>query len=93
MKNLLNYISNFCLTYTNYISIFINMIIHPLKKYSLEVKISIRKIAKDIDISSAQLYYITNYKGIPSPKLAKKIEEYTKGEVRAIDLLFPFNKE
>ena len=65
------------------------MNIHLIKIYSLQNKIPIRKIAKDLGVSNTHIYNITAKKGNPSPKLAKKIEEYTHGEIKAIDLLWP----
>ena len=69
------------------------MNIHILKIYSLEKKIPMRKIAKDLGVSVTHIQNIITKKGNPSPKLAKKIEEYTRGEVKAIDLLYPKNKD
>jgi len=65
------------------------MNIHLIKIYSLSKKIPIRKMAKDLGVSTTHIQNIIAKKGNPSPKLAKKIEEYTNGEVKAIDLLYP----
>ena len=64
---------------------------HILKIYSFERDIQINKLAKQLDISRSHLYNIIKHRVGVSPKLAKKIEEYTHGEVKAIDLLYPKN--
>jgi plasmid maintenance system antidote protein VapI len=65
--------------------------IHILRIYCLEKKMTIKKLAKDINISETQIHNIIKYKNIPSPKLALRIEEYTNHEIKAIDLLYPKN--
>ena len=50
-----------------------------------------RILARDLGITEVHVYNIWGYKSKPSLKLAKKIEEYTHGEVKAIDLLYPKN--
>ena len=67
------------------------MNIHILKKYCNAHKITNRILAKDLGITEVHIYNICGYKNKPSLKLAKKIEEYTNGEVKAIDLLYPKN--
>ena len=67
------------------------MNIHPIKIYSLQNKIPILKIAKDLGVSAEHIHNIIAKKSIPSPKLAKRIEEYTNCEIKAIDLLYPKN--
>ncbi|MHB1663939.1 MAG: YdaS family helix-turn-helix protein [bacterium] len=66
---------------------------HILKIYSFEQNISITKLAEDLGISRSHIYNIIKYRVGLSPKLAKKIEEYTNGEIKAIDLLYPINSE
>ncbi len=64
---------------------------HILKIYSFEQDIPISKLAEQLGISRSHLYNIIKRRVGISPKLAKKIEEYTHGEVKAIDLLYPKN--
>ena len=66
---------------------------HILKIYSFEREIPINKLAKQLDISRSHLYNIIKRRVGVSPKLAKKIEEYTNGEVKAIDLLYPKDEQ
>jgi plasmid maintenance system antidote protein VapI len=62
---------------------------HILKIYSFKHDIPIKTFAKNLNVSRSHLYHIIRHGYGVSPKLAKKIEEYTKGEVKAIDLLYP----
>lgn len=66
---------------------------HILKIYCFKHDISITTLAKDLGVTRSHLYNVIKYIHGVSPGLAKKIEEYTNGEVKATDLLFPFNKE
>ena len=67
------------------------MNIHILKKYCNTHMLTSRILARDLGITEVHVYNIWGYKSKPSLKLAKKIEEYTHGEVKAIDLLYPKN--
>ncbi|MCL4322581.1 MAG: helix-turn-helix domain-containing protein [Deltaproteobacteria bacterium] len=62
---------------------------HILKIYIFKQEISITELAKQLGISRSHLYNIIKCRVGISPRLAKKIEEYTHGEIKAMDLLYP----
>jgi plasmid maintenance system antidote protein VapI len=65
------------------------MNIHILKKYCIENNITSRRLALHLNITEAHIYNIWGFRSIPSPKLALRIEVYTHGEIKAVDLLYP----
>lgn len=60
-----------------------------LREYLFRKRITITDFSKKIGVSRHYLNRIVNKWRTPSPKLAKKIEEATKGEVTKEELLFP----
>ena len=66
---------------------------HILKIYLFEQEISVTEFAEQLDISRSHLYNIIKYRVGISTKLAEKIEEYTHGKIKKIDLLYPENSK
>lgn len=58
-----------------------------LDEYLFRNKITQRKFADEIDITSAYLSHIINGVHVPSVKLAKNIEEKTQGQVGWVELI------
>jgi transcriptional regulator with XRE-family HTH domain len=60
-----------------------------LKVWLKDRKIAQRKIACDLGLSASYFSELLSGKRRFSPKLAKKVEDLTKGEVMRMDLLYP----
>ena len=60
-----------------------------LDEYLFRIKVNKTEFAKQIGISRTHLTLISSGKRKPSPTLAKKIIEATKGLVTLSELLFP----
>jgi len=60
-----------------------------LKDFLEENGIRHNWFAKKLGISPSYLSEIVNLKKVPNPKLAKKIEELTKGKVSRLEVLYP----
>lgn len=60
-----------------------------LKNYLKYKNLTISAFAKVAELKQPHLSLIMNGNRRPSPELAKKIEEATKGEVTVLELLFP----
>jgi DNA-binding transcriptional regulator YdaS (Cro superfamily) len=60
-----------------------------LDEYLFRSKISKKDFALKIGVSREHIHAMISGKRQPSPKLAKKIQDATKGEVTKEELLFP----
>jgi DNA-binding transcriptional regulator YdaS (Cro superfamily) len=60
-----------------------------LREWMFRNKKKVTELAQELDTSRPNLNMIVLGKKTPSAKLAKKIEEATKGEVTLRELLFP----
>lgn len=60
-----------------------------LKEYLFRKDISQVEFAEKLGVTRETVSRIVKQRNNPSPKLAKKIEELTNGEVTAMELLFP----
>jgi len=58
-----------------------------LKDYRKKHRYSLRALAEEIGCTGQMLSIIETGKGYPSRVLALKIQAFTQGEVKAIDLL------
>lgn len=63
-----------------------------LKRYLFEQALPVKKFAEQLEVSVSLIYHILKGHRVPSPQLAKKIEELTKGAVSKEELLFPDQK-
>lgn len=59
----------------------------PLQAWIVKNNLSNAVVARALGNNVRYMAYIVSGDRLPSVKLAKKIEEYTKGEVKAIDML------
>lgn len=53
----------------------------------IDINWSVKKMAQEIDISAVHLYGVSNLHISPSWPLSKRIEKYSEGKVRAVDLM------
>lgn len=61
-----------------------------LKEYLKKNNINYRTLAKQLDVHYQSVFRLANESTPPSLKLAKKIENLTKGEVSIMDLMPPY---